>query len=263
MLPYYADLFQRAFSAIPGLLGSNALGLLWPVVIVSCGEIIACFVYGWRTVISKWRQASVIGFAALGVCYSVLFGWSILSTSYQDHATLASTNRDLRTSVDSAASHERNSVLSAENKCAETNGENKILGQQNRDQQNTINNCQTQAIHLLQPALMEWKPLALEMPDKDPSNSANEKTRWILVTNKAHDTPVEITFSCSNPIVSAESKIAGSMANSVTTPLGTLGEGQWGTKIFSPAWGPDSPILLIMTVSNPRGEHTECKFKLG
>ncbi len=73
MLTYYVDLLVRSLMQVPTSLGSNMLGLIWPVVIVICGEIIACWVYGWRTVYDKWKKASVIGFAALGVCYTLLW----------------------------------------------------------------------------------------------------------------------------------------------------------------------------------------------
>jgi len=64
MPAYYVDLLMRALFAIPTALGSNPLGLLWPVILVVCGEIIACLVYGWRVVFEKWKRWS----ARLNLC---------------------------------------------------------------------------------------------------------------------------------------------------------------------------------------------------
>src|SRR5579863_4663554 len=149
MPSYYADLFARSVSAIPSALGSNMLGLIWPVIIVLCGEFLACVVYGWRVIFDKWKKASLIGFAALGVCYTLLFTWCALSINYKDHAEMATKIEMLQKANDAAESHEQYAVLEARSKCAEISGQNTVLGQQNRDQQNTINKCQTQALALI------------------------------------------------------------------------------------------------------------------
>lgn len=89
MLSFYIDLLWRSLWAIPGLLGSNVLGLIWPVLVVMCGEILAACYLGWLVVLNKWKRASLIGLAALGVCYTGLLVWSVLHTVYQDHVDLS------------------------------------------------------------------------------------------------------------------------------------------------------------------------------
>jgi hypothetical protein len=261
MLSYYLDLVSRSLKMIPGLLGSNALGLFWPLVVVLCGEVIACLRFGWRNLLKRWKEASALGFLGLFICYAGLLAWSMVRTNYTDARTLSIENQSLHNAKERSSSDKELAVLRAQNQCAKTEGENESLGRQNRDQQNTINNCQTEAIRLLQPKSLHWKALALEMAEPDPSNVSLRRSRWLLVTNTTIS-PVEFSFTCSQPIVSAEAKVVGSVADTRTVPLGSLGNGKWATKIFSPAWSADSPVLIITTLSNPNSEHSECAFKL-
>ena len=113
MLSFYVDLLVRAFFAIPTSLGSNMLGLLWPVIIVFCGEFIAYIIYGWRVMIAKWKQASLIGLAALGICYTVLFGWCILATNYQEHSKLSSRVSVLQQANDTNSERQKYAVFRA------------------------------------------------------------------------------------------------------------------------------------------------------
>jgi hypothetical protein len=102
--------------------------------------------------------------------------------------------------------------------CQYKSGVVDTLATQNRDQQITVNNCQTEALKLLEPQSFHWEALALEVAEKDPSNSSFVKARWLLLANKLR-TPAEFTFACSQPIISAESKVVGSTANTTTVPL--------------------------------------------
>ena len=253
MLSYYAELFARALYAIPSLLGSNVLGLIWPVIVVFCGEIIAGFSYGWRVMISnKWKQASIIGFAALGICYTLLFAWCALTTNYSDHATLASKVSVLQAAYNSNTADKNYAVLEAQSGCAETIGENKTLGKQNRDQQNTINNCQTQALKLLVPEPFKIVPLLLE-----PASGCIEMQhiKWLLLTNKTV-TPVNLVVACQKRFVSASASIVGSEilgggASKVT-------DTEYQVNISTPAWSPESPMLFDMSFIGD--QNNSCRF---
>jgi len=119
------------------------------------------------------------------------------------------------------------------------------MEKQNKDQQGTINNCQDEAIKLLAPQPLRWIPLALDKTGK-----------WLLVTNKIVN-PVDIVFSCSKQITEADSIVISNPTISKTVQLDSQ---RWETKISSPAWGPETPILLdIKTLGN--GEAV-CSFTL-
>jgi hypothetical protein len=106
---------------------------------------------------------------------------------------------------------------------------------------------------------MKWEALALESSEPVSSNPAMLKSRWLLLTNKSQS-PAQFKFSCASPIISAEAKIAGSAADARTFPLD---DKQWGAKIMSPAWSPDSPVLIVMTTSaKTNTEHLNCSFTL-
>ncbi len=227
---------------------------------------------GWKAMLNHWRQEhrSAMKFAiwAALVIYGPVAAWSVGKAIYEDHnyfvgfakgqwKALKTDGVTLQTDKDECTSV----TGGLREKIAGLGGKSTALEAQNRDQQGEINNCQTQAIKLLEPKPLHWKALALEMPDANPSNPAIQRTRWLLVTNKVQ-TPAEFSFACSLPIISAETKVVGSVADSRSVPLGNMGAGRWGTKVFSPAWGPDSPVLIITTLSNPTGEHAECSFKL-
>jgi hypothetical protein len=255
MLTFYGNLFWLSLRSIPSSLGSNWLGLIWPAVVVAVGEIIACFAYGWRTMIAKWKQATLIGLASLGCCYLALFAWCAVAANYGEYSRLSIANTSLTGVVDTAEARQRYAVLEAQNECAKTLGKNETLGEQNRDQQNTINNCQTQAIKLLQPIAFQWHALALEEAEVSPKT---RKQRRLLLTNKVLS-PAEFGFSCSHPIIQAETKIVGSVADAKTVQID---KDHWGSQIRSPAWGPDSPALVVMTLAVSSGENTSCNFKL-
>jgi hypothetical protein len=258
MLAFYVDLLVRAFFAIPPSLGGNMLGLVWPVIIVFCGEIIACIVYGYRTVIAKWKEASLIGLAALVVCYTGLFVWCIFSTNYRDHSVLASRAAFLRQAYDSNSEHEKYAVLVAESKCAEVLGENRTLGQQNRDQQNTINNCQNKAIALLAPPALRFSggriyelPVRLGVLDGV----------FVLVTSKVV-TPVRIDISCDRTVLGAVVDQVVGGGGTIVDNFGSDPKGQSVQVGFdSPAWLPQTPLLVHVNHTGDGG--MSCEFTPG
>ncbi|HEY1803812.1 MAG TPA: hypothetical protein VGG45_04980 [Terracidiphilus sp.] len=108
------------------------------------------------------------------------------------------------------------------------------------------------------PVSFQWRALALEKPDPI-SGTSNSKERWLLLSNKPVS-PVEFQFSCSRQIIDAETKVAGSDYEEDTVQLNE--PGLWGSHISSPAWGPDAPILIEMTISEGGSEFNSCKFRL-
>lgn len=243
MLAYYVGALVRALFAIPHVLGSNALGLLWPVVIVVCGEIIACFVYGWRVVIDKWKRASLIGFAALVACYMSLFAYCALNTVYQDHFALSQKASYLRDKVDSDTSHEQLAVLKAQNECAQALGENEVLGQQNRDQQNTIDHCQEEALRLLTPRRQKTTSIFVEQSDGGKTKDGVQMVRVkvLALTNKRVEPPFTMIVQCRVALASV--KLYPLPITLHTENAVRAGPGEWLVYIGLHAWTPSSPLF--------------------
>ena len=143
---------------------------------------------------------------------------------------------------------------------ADLNGQNQYksgvvdtLGKQNRDQQNTINNCQTQAIKLLTPQPLKWMPLAW---DHIPDGTAT-KSEWLLLTNKPVN-PVDLLVSCSGTITSLTARI---VASPTTAQAASLGQNQWEVKITSPTWDPINPVRIDTVIANS-SDDAVCRFTL-
>ena len=175
----------------------------------------------------------------------------LVARSHLLRASIATDTNILRQQKEQCSQNESELRIAA----AGVNGTNGALQNQNRDQQNTINNCQTQAIKLLQPTAFQWHALALEGAEVSPKT---RKQRWILLANKVLS-PAEFGFSCSHPIIQAETKIVGSVADAKTVQID---KDHWGSQIRSPAWGPDSPVLIVMTLAASSEENTSCNFQL-
>ena len=265
MLPFYAELFARAIWFLPSSLGSNALGLVWPVVIVLCGEIIACFVYGWRAMISKWKNASLIGLAALGICYTLLFLWCGLRLNYYDHLELETANARLKSDNGSATSHENIAVLRAQSECSKTLGANETLTRQNRDQQNTINNCQNQALTLIAPKQLRFsvKIAGLGIDESGPQGRV-ERTLIIVSTNKTVD-PVLGTLKCDQEfhVYGWNTTIDAHYLMTVANERKSLYE--FPVEINTPAWTPDNYLVFASWRNIPKDnpKRLTCDFSAG
>jgi hypothetical protein len=85
---HLVNLLVRSLLSLPGALGSTWLGILFPVVVALLGEIIGISLFGWAAMKQNWKRATGIGFAALGVGYTVLFLCMVVKTTYSDHINL-------------------------------------------------------------------------------------------------------------------------------------------------------------------------------
>lgn len=132
-------------------------------------------------------------------------------------------------------------------------GENKILANQNRDQQGTINNCQTQAIKLLSPAkhqatMLLWKGF-------DP-NTASQETEWLMITNTVV-TPFKMTVTCNQKIDELFSGVVG--GPSLGAGSNRLAANSYSISWDTPPWTPEAPYRVTMkyTGTKPIG----CRFE--
>jgi len=267
MLPHFFSLFGRAMSMFFNDIGSTLLGRLLDLAFASSLAVAILLKtkkeHGWRAMLNHWRKeyrgAIKFSLLAAGAVYGPLIAWCFVRTVYLDHMTLvqsiaekrgviAKTNQTLQETRGSLNSQ----ISDLRSDCSRLDGANKVLDRQNKDQQNTINNCQSQAINLLKPKPFGWHAIALEKAEEMPTES---RSRWLLLANKDISPPLEFRFSCTPSIVSAEVKVVGTAADVRTTKLN---EQVWGFQLRSPAWGPDSPIL-VNTITAKTAE-TKCEF---
>lgn len=141
----------------------------------------------------------------------------IFATTYSDHVHLVAKNNELRVRIMNAQDHEETSLRLVKDdfigrlstlreSCAKVEGANGILTKQTADQQNTINNCQTQALKLLTPETQKITPLVLQ---DETTNTTDHKAKFLVLTNKVI-TPVRMIVGCNRPIKEGSASILGS-----------------------------------------------------
>jgi len=131
--------------------------------------------------------------------------------------------------------------------CQYKSGVLDTLTNQNRDQQNTINSCQTQALKLLTPPTFEMTPLRIS--DGTLGNGSH-KAAFIILTNLPV-TPVKMSVNCDRTIQVILQSVLGT-----SSPMNT--EYGWGQtheapiEIDSPAWTAKTPLELdVVYVGQP------------
>jgi hypothetical protein len=102
MADYWWDTLLRALRLLPASLGSNWLGLLFPLFIPVIAEIIAFWRYGWRAMIASWVIPTKIALASALIAYGLLLSWCILRVVYQHHEDLTSRLRGLQRQFDAS-----------------------------------------------------------------------------------------------------------------------------------------------------------------
>ncbi|HEU5458776.1 MAG TPA: hypothetical protein VFU68_09180, partial [Terracidiphilus sp.] len=166
----------------------------------------------------------------------------------QDHQNLVALSHsqkglieqdDLRRRL--AVDKEDQKLVSCGTEKASLQGANGVLSNQNRDQQNTINNCQTQALKLLAPEPLKVVPLLLE-----PGNGGMEMqhVEFLLLTNRVI-TPINLVVSCQDRIADLNASIVGSGVTAGGSSR--ISKNQFQVNISSPAWGPEAPMIISMS----------------
>jgi hypothetical protein len=225
----------------------------------------------------KWGavKAHLTRDAALMVCvYALLFIGVICKGIYLDHLNLVKTARAVKVEAN------QNSVLASSNlqsvkndlngqivswsqRCAKDEGVSETLQKQNGDQQNTINNCQTEAMKLLTPESQKITVLTWE--DKV-VNGTDHEASYLLLTNRIV-TPVRIDGSCDVSItaISADPIGIGTYSGGASvigrSPSPTSlrfnqqreqSRTQFSVSFSLPAWTPTSPIRMRVSYTSLR-----------
>lgn len=127
--------------------------------------------------------------------------------------------------------------------------------------QESLANLSGKVLELGKPKPFEWHAMALESDEPGDTlgtDPPKRRERWILLANK-DITPVEFQVSCNRPIAEVETKVAGTSGIIKTAKFS---EELWGSQITSPAWGPNSPILVMTTLFSSSEKDTTCYFHL-
>jgi hypothetical protein len=139
--------------------------------------------------------------------------------------------------------------------CQYKSGVLDTLTNQNRDQQNTINSCQTQALKLLTPPSLEMTPF---MINDEGSSDHSGHAEFIVLTNLPV-TPVRMTINCDRPIQWTQDSILGtSIVNTERTFDGT--PNKTTVEIESPPWTAKSPLKVVVFYAGKTGIKCEFKF---
>jgi hypothetical protein len=89
MVAHIVHLLNRSLALLPTSLGSNWLGLLFPLLVFLLTQCVSVFVHGWSSIKVHWKGNLLVGFAVALLSWSALFLWCVARIIYQDHMTLA------------------------------------------------------------------------------------------------------------------------------------------------------------------------------
>jgi len=223
--------------------------------------------HGWRAMLTHWRQEYRTGLRFTLWCALVIYGpvlaWAIGKAAYEDHQYFVGRTGHLQRVIGENAVNFSSTQKTLEGqisdwrvKCSSLEGANGVLGSQNRDQQNTINNCQTQALKLLTPEAE--KMTVITMYDVSPS-AHDRLAEFVLLINKTI-TPVRLSVVCDKQVTQGMGSPAGGGAFIGRTdllPPNGLQVGQVGQA--DPAWTPVSPLMITMHYASDAPD-IKCSF---
>jgi hypothetical protein len=213
----------------------------------------------------RWTRNTLMSVAVVVVGWMGLFLISAVLTVYDDHQNLTGAASRIKTeaeakrlklteqmrSTEKALNHQ---VVELQTSYAVKEGINQTLQKQNRDQQNTINGCLSQAMKFLSP---EPQKIAAIVFDHDESNEV-KKIRWLVVSNKTI-TPVLMNVVCDRVLEDGVARIVGN-SGMLGRGTGKVAPEILGIDISAPSWSPTSPLLVAMSY---RGDaNISCSFNL-
>lgn len=251
------SLFGQFVSNLFNALGTTVLGWLANVGVLA---VTTCFTLlrirreeGRGAMVKHWKEDGQVALKVGVWCSLVIYGpliiWQFGRTVYEDHMGLVARAYQQAILIANADA-ERQSIRAKDQReyndlkvsCAETVGASRQLQSQNRDQQTTINNCQTQALKLLTPEPFKIVPLVLE-----PASGGIEKqnVKFLLLTNRTV-TPVNLVVTCRRRLLSASLSPIGAGSIMLSGPA-RLTDTQFQLSLDSPAWGPETPIIVSLS----------------
>jgi hypothetical protein len=241
-------------------IGTTILGRIVDLIFAAAVVVVALLrtnkEHGWRVMLNHWREEykgpmKFTLWAALCL-YGPIAIWSVGRAIYTDHAyfvgiasgqakTIKADGVTLQQAKDDCAKRTSN----LREQVAGLVGKNETLASQNRDQQGSINNCQTQAIHLLTPIGQKFTILRLSGDDLPTPNAEQKTAEFLMLTNRGI-TPVRVRLECDQPfgistplLLGVSGQAFGGSGN--TSPTAAI------ISIAYPAWTPETPIRVYAT----------------
>lgn len=197
--------------------------------------------------------------------YVPVFVGSFVFAIYQDHAGLVARSRVQRAELQHNATLLQNQktddaqlLTRCENGSARIEGKNETLSDQNRDQQNTINNCQTEALKLLEPKTLSVQTYLIDpIPEQPPTGVV--KSRVLLLVNKPVS-PVTIQVACEAQLDDIGLfPLTHTNAGVLQMSSQRKGPNEFVANVSSPAITPEAPFIAVLTHTGLMGN---CRFNL-
>jgi hypothetical protein len=266
-LHHLFNLLASATSIFVDVIGTTFLGLFLGIAFALATALATLWrirlKHGADAMRKHWEDDIKIGLRVSLVCAAVIYipviVWSVGKAVYNDHQQLVQRSHDQRHAIYTDASTLQKSITDFNKQLADCGtqkatltGTNGALTNQNRDQQNTINNCQDQALKLLAP--QPFHHLVVVIDSEIVGNK--RKTIWILLTNERRSS-VQFETTCNTNIESLRADIGREGISSVSHDPNDLKV--WRFQIASPAWTPESPIV-VHTVTD-RTNAITCTFE--
>jgi hypothetical protein len=247
---FWFSWFWRGLLSMPEFIGNNKTGFIFAIIVglfyewrqisgvpqyAAAGTRAAKWQVVWGYAMQHWANTLkpwVVIFCAFLVVHTL----DLVSRNTQ---TLSSQNGNLRdqiTTNDAACIREKND-LRLDSVKSSTRAE--TLEAQNRDQQNTINNCQTEAIKRITPDPEVISPRDLS----DLKNSKRQKL-ILLQTNIKVGKPATIVVSCDAPIKDVNGGPINTSMTFLSPPYQT-GPTSWELVVLGPPeWVQGYPLLI-------------------
>jgi hypothetical protein len=267
-LHHLFNLLAAAASTFVEAIGTTFLGL-WLGIAFALATVLASLwrirrKHGRQAMLTHWEDDAKIALRVSVVCalivYCPIAFWSVGKAIYEDHQYLAgfAKKQSITIAQNNAASQVSQTSLQGQisdwrAKCSGLEGANGVLGSQNRAQQNTINNCQSQALKLLTPEGFNIVPIVLEGTK---ASIDEQHIKWLLLTNKTI-TPVNLVVTCAKRLTSISAEVIGG-GPALSGGNEKFSDVQYEINISSPAWSPKTP--LILNVSYIGDQDMTCRF---
>lgn len=248
MLLHMLRMLARAFVDFPSVLSGNWLSFLLPLSLYVAKEFNTFRKGKWASVKAHIQRDTWI----LAGAYVLLFGWAVVRTIYQDHESLAAKAQDLRHQLSANAATNQSQISVLETRCARDEGITDTLSKQNRDQQNTINSCQNQALKLLAPKNHTMTVLVLK--EFDP-NVQDQDIEWLFLTNTIVS-PFRVEIRCQMPFEVTSAGVVG--GPSMGPGAQKLAPNESIVEMDTPAWSPNAPFRVKMIVHSNHASN--CRF---
>jgi hypothetical protein len=257
MFQHFLNLFVRALVGFPDVLAGNWISLLLPLVVFIVKEGTSLR-NGWASMRAQfWRDTSL-----LAKVYVALFAWAIVRTVYQDHVYFvqktASLQKEARQDAVSARQRQedlQNQFQALQVQCARTEGANQQLQGQNRDQQNSINGCLTQAIKLVTVPPFAFTTKVVRLGLKDASGKTVDGAIIIVSANRA--IAAYATIQCSQDFEVVSFGFTGNPLLSMWDGRKRASKNMFPIARSSPGWDVSDEFASLVTYkSSPAVEFT-------